>query len=476
MASLLLLVSATGLWAQVALDRQLLVNPGAEDGPAATADNLIVAPVGWDTRGTNFTVEADGPNNGIDDLEKARVHGGRAYFSGGPNNALSLAVQDVDVSPVAADVDSGHLLAILGAQMTGYGHQDDSATTTLTFLNVQGQPLGAGVTLGPQSGNGGTWRFLRGVGVVPSGTRILRVTLTARRLEGAYNDANWDNLSLVLTAHLPAAPQPDPAAPSVPTTPATPGGPLSETYGANLLSNPGAEDSAADPSTAYQVVYLPGWTTTGNLTAVDYEVPAFLDPAESDRIGGGRAFFAGGPSTALSTAAQAVDIGSFSGSVDDRRVTAHLEAQMASYLDQADSGTVQATFLDGLLAPLGSLTLGPYHGSDPLYSSFAFQQADGAVPPGTRFIQVMLIARREAGDYNDAYFDNLALVLNRTATGVGDVNGDGSVDVRDVVMALRATVGLLTLTAAQAAQADLNGDGSVSVADVSILLSRILGL
>jgi hypothetical protein len=68
----------------------------------------------------------------------------------------------------------------------------------------------------------------------------------------------------------------------------------------------------------------------------------------------------------------------------------------------------------------------------------------------------------------------------------GDLNGDGFVTVADVVLALRAALGFITLTDAQTFAADLVprtgangrniGDGKVTVADASYILQRALGL
>ncbi len=61
----------------------------------------------------------------------------------------------------------------------------------------------------------------------------------------------------------------------------------------------------------------------------------------------------------------------------------------------------------------------------------------------------------------------------------GDVNGDGAVNIQDTVLALRAIVGLSTLTAAQQAAADLSPpgapDGRITIADAVALLRLVVG-
>ena len=59
---------------------------------------------------------------------------------------------------------------------------------------------------------------------------------------------------------------------------------------------------------------------------------------------------------------------------------------------------------------------------------------------------------------------------------LGDLNGDGTVEVADAVVALQFAVGIGTPTPAQVQAGDLNGDGSIDVADVLLILRLALGL
>ncbi len=58
----------------------------------------------------------------------------------------------------------------------------------------------------------------------------------------------------------------------------------------------------------------------------------------------------------------------------------------------------------------------------------------------------------------------------------GDVDGNGSVSVGDAILALRASMQLIELDAAQLARADMNGDGAVGVADAIMILRVSMGL
>ena len=70
--------------AQASLDKQLLTNPGAEVGMAAPGTSLDVVSIpGWDTKGSNFTVEAYTPEKDMYGIEQARINGGGAFFIAG---------------------------------------------------------------------------------------------------------------------------------------------------------------------------------------------------------------------------------------------------------------------------------------------------------------------------------------------------------------------------------------------------------
>ena len=58
---------------------------------------------------------------------------------------------------------------------------------------------------------------------------------------------------------------------------------------------------------------------------------------------------------------------------------------------------------------------------------------------------------------------------------MGDVNGDGEVDVRDVIVLVNIILGKVVPGASQFWAGDLNGDGSLDVRDVILLVNRILG-
>jgi hypothetical protein len=57
----------------------------------------------------------------------------------------------------------------------------------------------------------------------------------------------------------------------------------------------------------------------------------------------------------------------------------------------------------------------------------------------------------------------------------GDLNGDGSVNVQDVLLALRYINGLTQFSADQILAADVSGDGVVNTVDITLMLEYING-
>ena len=132
-------------------------------------------------------------------------------FAGGPGAALATATQTVDVSSSGAAIDAGQIRVTLAGLLGGWEGQEDSATVQATFLGASGGALGS-VTIGPvtasdRSGKSASCRV--GRRPVASGTRSIRVVITARRSSGVYNDGYSDNVSLTLAGSSgPKAPPP----------------------------------------------------------------------------------------------------------------------------------------------------------------------------------------------------------------------------------------------------------------------------
>jgi len=183
----------------------LVSNAGAEAGPAAQDDHSVVVPAGWTTIGS-FTVVRYGVS-GFPSAGDVPA-GGTNLFAGGPGSPLSTGSQTVNVSSSTAAIDAGTVDAVLDGWLGGWEGQEDAATVSATFLDKDAKSLGA-VTIGPvtasQRADKTTFLYRTAHERVPVGTRSIRVTITARRASGVYNDGYADDFSLALGKAAPKA-------------------------------------------------------------------------------------------------------------------------------------------------------------------------------------------------------------------------------------------------------------------------------
>ncbi len=182
---------------------------------------------------------------------------------------------------------------------------------------------------------------------------------------------------------------------------------------ANLVTNGGAELGQAAANSG-QIFAPQAWTTTGELTQVLYGASGFPTAANSKAIKGGKAFFAGG-NVALSTATQTDSVpSSWLKQVLRGRVKAVLSADLGGYAGQQDSATVVAHFLDSGGVELKTLQIGPVTVSARSgLTKLLPRTATVAVPVQTQDITIVITSTRVDGQYNDAYVDNVSLVLKR---------------------------------------------------------------
>lgn len=205
-------LGVSGMTARAAVPSgNLIVNGGAEVG-TGSSDSATTAPVpipNWTTT-TNFTEHTYDPagSGAFPDVNaSAAISGGSQFFAGGPangsGNTVETATQDVDVSTAATEIDAAGVSATLSADLGGFATQTDNASVTATFLGADGQQLGT-LTIGPATAadrNNVTALLPRtGSATVPGTTRTIRVVITATKLQGSYNDAYIDNVSLSLLA------------------------------------------------------------------------------------------------------------------------------------------------------------------------------------------------------------------------------------------------------------------------------------
>ncbi|MCD6408459.1 hypothetical protein J7L87_05355, partial [bacterium] len=76
-------------------------------------------------------------------------------------------------------------------------------------------------------------------------------------------------------------------------------------------------------------------------------------------------------------------------------------------------------------------------------------------------------------DGNGAWSDWSDETSFTTKEEKGDINGDGGVDISDVILCLRMAIGLDPVNPEIA---DMNNDGTVDISDVILVLRKAIGL
>ena len=181
----------------------------------------------------------------------------------------------------------------------------------------------------------------------------------------------------------------------------------------NLLANPGAEEGRAATDDAASFA-PPGWTRDGGFTAVRYGTVAggapFPTLAASAALGGGRAFFAGGPHGSA-TLTQVVDVSRHAPEIDGHRGGVRLSALLGGYRESPDRAIVAAEFRGPTGRLRGTLALDGVTPAERANATMLAPRAAAArIPRLTRTIAVTVHTTPPGGRYNDAYADELALV------------------------------------------------------------------
>lgn len=187
-----------------------------------------------------------------------------------------------------------------------------------------------------------------------------------------------------------------------------------EIYGTNLVVNGNAEAGPGAPSSS-AVMKPPGWTTTGQFTAVKYGAsggfPDKTDPGPPDR---GANFFAGG-NVAVSTATQTISLAAAAADIDKGAVTYALSAWLGGYSTQDDNAKLMLIFKGADGASLGQAQLGPVLAAErKSKSGFLLKKASDTVPKGARSATVTLTMTRAVGTYNDGEADDVSLILTKS--------------------------------------------------------------
>jgi hypothetical protein len=182
----------------------LIVNGDAEAGAASPDGNSAVDVPGWMIE-NGFTIGMYGTVAGFPTAaQSATWNGGSNFFAGGTpaSGDDTFAVQQMDLTPQAAQIDAGNLSVTLSALLGGFGGQEDSATITAALTDPSGS-AGTGMVIGPvtDAERGGSTTLLPRTACVqvPKGVRLGSVVVDMHRVAGTYDDGTADNISLSLS-------------------------------------------------------------------------------------------------------------------------------------------------------------------------------------------------------------------------------------------------------------------------------------
>ena len=185
-------------------------------------------------------------------------------------------------------------------------------------------------------------------------------------------------------------------------------------YDSNLVVNPGAESAGSGNGSFngnFVAGSLPGWTVSGQLTAVSYNLPPGdgypqpSDPGPTDR---GVNFFGGGY-VGSSVGTQRISLGFAGSTINGAGAYYSLSGWLGGYASQDDNATLAVTFLGAGNQVLGTSTLGPVLASDRgNATAMLLRQSGGFVPQGAEAADISLTMTRAGGSSNDGYADNLS--------------------------------------------------------------------
>lgn len=219
----------------------LVYNPGAEFGPASDDTRDVTPepdPLGWWHGDFSWTQVKYGAAGGFPDEAVAeKIGGGSQFFAAGPSaKAVAQRYQEIQIDPeVLSEITTGNAQVKLSAWIGGYSTDTDSAVVRLAFhsgLDHYSASLGVR-NLGPVSPedrDNKTNLVLKSLTAdVPPGTRSFAVWLLANHTTGAYIDAYFDNISLIVVAKNSSSPPPTTTTSPPPTETTTTTPPKTET-------------------------------------------------------------------------------------------------------------------------------------------------------------------------------------------------------------------------------------------------------
>lgn len=189
-------------------------------------------------------------------------------------------------------------------------------------------------------------------------------------------------------------------------------------FGDNLITNGNAEDGKGSPNG--KVVKVKKWKVSGSFTTIQYGSDNYLtrtSPGPGPRPKArGKNFFAGGPTSAVSSARKTINVTSIGKNIDASGVLFKLSGFFGGFTFHNDNAVLSAEFINAAKKSISQVSIGSVLAADRgSVSGLLFRNLNGVIPPGTRKIRLVLTMVRAEGNYNDGYADNLSLVLKKAS-------------------------------------------------------------
>lgn len=204
------------------------------------------------------------------------------------------------------------------------------------------------------------------------------------------------------------------------------------TLNQNLIVNGDAEQGQGDPignAVGANIPAIPGWTTTGSFSVLQYGAKgfSFTNPSGNTvSVGGlpdanspgpenrGKNLFYGGGDRGSSGASQLINVADIASIIDQGKGAFNLSGWLGGYRTDLDNAQLDISFLGQDNQSLGKASIiSPTPEQRNNQTGLFFQSNQGVVPVGTKSINVVLNANYVRGRVNDAYADNLSLVVTK---------------------------------------------------------------
>lgn len=135
----------------------------------------------------------------------------------------------------------------------------------------------------------------------------------------------------------------------------------------------------------------------------------------------------------------------------------------------AGNGTVQLVYVNAALAPKAGETLFTVNFKVKESAELGAQGSFSIQSEGAYSTAAQLVAGTDLAK-------TLTVTVQESTGLLGDVNGDGKIDVTDGAFVFQHIVGIITLDNTQIVHADVDGNGLIDVTDAALIMQYVVGI